>query len=266
MRRLPLAALALVAAGLPACRTRTCCPPSGGAAPTGAPARVAVAPATRAAAPALDGATAEELIAALRAGNERYRSGAALHPRQDAVGRAAVAEKQAPKVAVLACADSRVAPEVLFDQGLGDLFVVRVAGNVATDEAIASLEYAVEHLGVRAIVVLGHERCGAVKAALAGGELPGHLPQLIAHIKPAVDAVPPDAKDRENDAIAANAASAAHVLAHSGPLLEGALQHHHLSISAAVYDLDTGAVTFLPAPPPAPPGTAPAPAPHAAGH
>jgi carbonic anhydrase len=201
-------------------------------------------------APALEAATTDELLGKLIAGNERYRTGRALHPRQDAARRAAVAEAQAPRVAVLACADSRTAPEVLFDQGLGDLFVVRIAGNVASDEAVASLEYAVEHLGVTLIVVLGHERCGAVKAALAGGDLPGHLPGLIAQIRPAVAAVPEGSPDRENAVIAKHADLTARRL---GSGMGALLEHHRVLVVAAVYDLDTGAVEFVEPPPPPPP-------------
>src|SRR5262249_47565357 len=104
-----------------------------------------------------------------------------------------------------------------------------------------SLEYTVEHLGTRLVVVLGHERCGAVKAALAGGNLPGHLPALIAHVKPAVDSIPTDDKDRENHVIAANARMTAERLS-AQPIFSEAIEKHHLAIRAAVYDLDTGEV------------------------
>ncbi|MBA3939351.1 MAG: carbonic anhydrase, partial [Planctomycetes bacterium] len=115
----------------------------------------------------------------LMEGNARYVAGKATHPHQDAARRAEVTNVQKPIAIIVTCADSRVGPEVVFDQGLGDIFVLRVAGNVADDDVQASIEYAVEHLNVNLVMVLGHERCGAVKAALAGGELPGHLAGLI---------------------------------------------------------------------------------------
>jgi carbonic anhydrase len=227
-----------------------CAAPALGACRTRAPVARATPASAAAQAPALDADTTNELLEKLIAGNERYRSGRALHPRQDAARRAAVAGTQSPRVAVLACADSRTAPEVVFDQGLGDLFVVRIAGNVASDEAIASLEYAVEHLGVRLIVVLGHERCGAVKAALAGGQLPGHLPGLIAQIQPAVQAVPDGTADRENAVIAKHADLTSRKL---GSTMGELLEHHRVLVVAGVYDLDTGAVEFVePLPPPPP--------------
>jgi carbonic anhydrase len=191
----------------------------------------------------------EVLWKTLMEGNARWRGGKAVHPRQDAGRRGEVATKQNPKVVVLACADSRVSPEVVFDQGLGDLFVVRVAGNVATPEVEASIEYAAEHLGARLVVVMGHERCGAVTAALAGGEAPGHLPALLSRLKPAVDASPAGGADRTDRAIAANARLSAEGLAGNE-----VLAHLHTAVRAAVYDLDTGEVTAIPLSP-APAGT-----------
>src|SRR3954468_12627567 len=110
--------------------------------------------------------TPKEIADALIEGNRRFAAGASQHPHLDAALRAQQAEKQTPFAAVLACADSRVAPEIIFDQGIGDLFVVRVAGNIASPEAVASLAYAIEHLAVTFIMVLGHEKCGAVKATI----------------------------------------------------------------------------------------------------
>lgn len=231
-----------------------CCPPPcpppcvPAYAPAYAPASAPTAPAVSVVAPtpaALDSEDAAALWAALLEGNARYRTGHAVHPHQDAARRAAVATKQTPRVVVLTCADSRVSPEVLFDQGMGDLFVVRVAGNVATPEVEASIEYAVEHLGSRLIVVMGHERCGAVAAALAGGELPGHLPALIGRIQPAVAATPSDDPDRANHVTATNARLTADLLA-SNAILKEAAETHHVAVRAAVVDLDSGEVTEVP--------------------
>ncbi len=187
----------------------------------------------------------DDIFTLLMAGNVRWRGGLAEHPHQNATGRAMVANGQAPRVAVLTCADSRVPPEVIFDAGLGELFVLRVAGNVVTPENLASLEYAVEHLGTRAILVLGHERCGAVKAALAGGEAPGHLPALLDRIKPAVAEATAMGGDREANAIAANARIAADLIRDAKPVLKDAIATGRVAVRAAVYDLDTGAVTVV---------------------
>src|SRR5437899_1684360 len=120
-----------------------------------------------------------EAISKLKEGNGRYTSGNVQHPGQTAERRTELANTQHPFAAIVSCSDSRVPPEIVFDQGLGDLFVVRVAGNVIDDHALGSIEYAVDHLGVRLIVVLGHQSCGAVKAAketiAAKTKAPGHI-------------------------------------------------------------------------------------------
>ncbi len=186
-----------------------------------------------------------QLFQRLMAGNTRFVAGVPDHPRQDAGTRAQLAKGQKPFAIVLTCADSRVAPEVLFDQGLGDLFVLRVAGNIANDDIQASIEYAVEHLGSGLIVVLGHERCGAVKAAVAGGELPGHLPGLIEKIRPAVEKVKALPGDVLDNAIAVNARMVAQQLRDSAPLLKAKVDSGALTVLAMRYDLDTGAVDVL---------------------
>src|SRR4051812_41593914 len=131
-----------------------------------------------------------QAITLLKEGNQRFVRGGALHPRQNKTRRAETTASQHPFAAVLGCADSRVPPEVVFDQGLGDLFSVRVAGNVVDQDVLASLEYSVKHLGTRAIVVLGHQSCGAVKAALSSKEDQAKEPQAIRSlldlIKPAI--------------------------------------------------------------------------------
>jgi carbonic anhydrase len=146
--------------------------------------------------------TPDQALARLAAGNRRFMKGSLRHPRRDDRRRSALAEGQAPYAAVLGCADSRVPPEIVFDEGLGNLFVVRIAGNTAQDAVVAgSVEYSVTQLGSVAIVVLGHEECGAVKAAIdvatKGVELPGDLPAVVAPIVPVVQAAvaagtPPD--------------------------------------------------------------------------
>jgi carbonic anhydrase len=136
------------------------------------------------------GPTADQALKMLMDGNGRFVAETLKHPNQTADRRTEVSKGQHPYAVVLACADSRVGPEVIFDCGLGDVFVVRVAGNIADDADLASIEYAVEHLGVPLVVVEGHSNCGAVQATIdsvqTGTALPGHLNTLVDAIKPAV--------------------------------------------------------------------------------
>lgn len=181
----------------------------------------------------------------LIAGNARFVAGASLHLRDDPARRTAVAAGQKPFAVIVACADSRVAPELLFDQGLGDLFVVRCAGNVVDDLALGSIEYAVEHLGAATIVVVGHERCGAVTAALEGGHLPGHIAKLVEAIRPNLGDLPERGKAAVDEGVRANAAAVAEQLEACEPILSEFAHAGKLRILAARYDLDTGAVEFL---------------------
>ena len=153
----------------------------------------------------------------------------------------AVAPSQAPFAAVLGCADSRVPPELLFDQGYGDLFVVRVAGNVATPEELASLEFAVAALGSSLIMVLGHADCGAVKAAMGSDVPPGQISGLFQHITPAL---PEDGSD-VGAAVEANTLHQMEVVRRGSPLLAQAMDEGRLGLAAAVYDLASGRVRVL---------------------
>ena len=216
-------------------------------APKGHAAEAAHAPA---AAHAEGGVTPEAAMARLVAGNARYASGKPTRTHQDVRRRTEVAAGQQPFAVILACADSRVSPEIIFDQGLGDLFVCRVAGNVVDDAVLASIEYAVIHLGSTLIMALGHERCGAVKAtvdALAGhgdpadaGTRIGALASLIA---PAVRATPAGAPDPVDAAVSLNAAHAAAEIFAGSPPLRARVLAGKLKIVAARYDLDDGKVT-----------------------
>jgi carbonic anhydrase len=150
-------------------------------------------------------------------------------------------EKQEPFAAILSCADSRVPVELVFDQSIGRLFVTRVAGNIASSELIASLEYGVAVLGTKAIMVLGHAHCGAVKAAIAAKAVPGQISGLYRYIRPAVDA----AGDDLEAAIKANARIQAGLLRESSPVVGEALQQNRLKVVAAYYDLASGKVSLL---------------------
>lgn len=201
-------------------------------------------------APEVPSVPPEEALARLMAGNERYVAGRSGHPNLTMARRTEVASGQRPFAAVLACADSRVAPELIFDQGLGDLFTVRVAGNVVDDAVLASLEYSVIHLGSTLIMVLGHERCGAVKAtvdALAGKGDPADAGTKIAAlaglIAPAVRTVPPGVADPWDAAVSLNAARTAQEIFAQSPPLRARVLAGQLKIVAARYDLDDGRVS-----------------------
>jgi len=189
-----------------------------------------------------------EALERLLTGNLRFVANYRQYPGQSVERIAQVAEGQHPFAAVLTCADSRVPPELLFDQGLGDLFVVRVAGNVADDEIIGSLEYAVEHLGVRLLMVLGHERCGAVRAALEAVVLQakpeGHLEHLVHALEPAIARASAEGDLWENT-VNANVQVQVNALRASRPILHEFVEKGELRVVGARYDLDTGLVTLL---------------------
>ncbi len=132
--------------------------------------------------------SARKALDRLKEGNQRFCKDNLGHEKQDAARRGELAGGQQPFAVILSCAGSRVVPELVFDTGLGEIFVVRVAGNIANTSSIASIEYAIQHLNpkVNLVVVLGHEGCGAVKAALGGGDCGHHLNMLLAHLQPAV--------------------------------------------------------------------------------
>src|SRR5215831_3358340 len=148
---------------------------------------------------------ADAALAKLKEGNARFSNSKVSEGKPTAAKRAETAKGQHPFAIVLGCADSRTSPEIVFDQNIGDLFVVRNAGNLVDDHTLGSIEYAVEHLGVRLVVVLGHERCGAVTAALAGDTAPGHVQALVRDIQPAVQAVKGKPGDATQLAVAENA-------------------------------------------------------------
>src|SRR5213078_2805325 len=213
-----------------------------------------------------------EAISRLKAGNARYTSGKEQPPEssqerafeatnsyenagltflgmtadQAAKRRAELTKSQHPFTIIVSCSDSRVPPEIVFDQGLGDLFIVRVAGNVINDEGLGSIEYSVDHLGTRLILVLGHQSCGAVKAAretiAAKGKAPGHIESLVTAIKPAVEAT---AKDDLDATIKANVKNVVLALRSSAPILKAEVDSGKIQVIGGYYSLDTGAVTFL---------------------
>ncbi len=174
-------------------------------------------------------------------GNSRYVNHTRSYPNQDVARRESLTSGQSPFAVIVACADSRVVPEAMFDTGLGELFVIRVAGNVASSEVTASVGYAVEHLGTKLVVMLGHESCGAVGAAIAGGDLGSHLNRLCSQIAPAHQ----DAgSDDVNTVVAANARRQANRMQDESSLIQKGVQAGAVVVPA-VYSLATGAVSFL---------------------
>ena len=214
-----------------------------------------------------------EAISRLKEGNGRFISGNMQHPHDSADERAYIAKNsyenpdtislgmtseqaakrrgeltksQHPFAIILSCSDSRVPPEIVFDEGLGDLFIVRVAGNVLNNEGLGSIEYGVDVLGARLILVLGHQSCGAVDAAMktvaAKGKAPGHIQSLVTAIKPVVQSTP---KGDLDTMIKANVKHVVDALRSSTPILKAKVDSGDVQVIGGYYTLDTGAVTFL---------------------
>ncbi|MCB0164337.1 MAG: carbonic anhydrase [Anaerolineae bacterium] len=186
-----------------------------------------------------------EALQMLKNGNQRYVEAQLTHPDQTPQRRTDLSGGQSPFAIVLGCADSRVPPEIVFDQGLGNIFTIRVAGNVIDDIVLGSIEYAAEHLHTPLMVVLGHSNCGAVAATLAGGELGGHLPSLAEAIQPAVNMAKDQAGDVLDNAVRINAKMMAEHLRQSEPILAKLVNSGQFKVVAARYDLASGVVDFL---------------------
>ena len=178
---------------------------------------------------------AEWPMEALKAGNARFVKGELTCDRDYAADRERLSHGQRPFAVVLCCSDSRVSPEIVFDQGLGDLFVIRNAGNVVDEDVLGSIEYAVEHLGTSLVVVMGHANCGAVTAACQNAELPGHIKTLAMRIRPAVS------MDRLIDISARR-----HALRMAHEIADDAIvRHEKAQVVAAFYDIRSGVVEWL---------------------
>ena len=188
----------------------------------------------------------DEVLDLLRAGNERYLNGK-THKHDFHADRAELAQSQHPIAVVLSCSDSRVVPQFAFDQGSGKLFVVRVAGNIATAFGIASIEYAVEYLKTPLIYVLGHTSCGAVDAAIkvvkSGAEFPGELPGLVASIARAVHTTESKTGDHLTNAVHENVRLTVANLANSSQIIQSRMQSGKLRVVGGVYELASGKVS-----------------------
>ncbi|MEG4970510.1 carbonic anhydrase [Microcoleus sp. B6-A1] len=194
---------------------------------------------------AISDITPDGALKKLMAGNQRYLQQKRTFPDQARSRVVEVAKGQHPFATILACSDSRVAPEIIFDQGLGDLFDIRVAGNFLDDVVLGNMEYATLELGVPLLVILGHERCGAVKAALDGKAVPGHISTLVAAIKPAVDSTKGQKGDAWDNAVRANVKMNVNKLKLASPILAKAVKAGKLKVVGGRYDLDSGKVEII---------------------
>lgn len=195
--------------------------------------------------------SADEALALLKEGNGRYVSSQTQHPNQGIKRRISTATKgQQPFAAILSCSDSRVPVEVLFDRGVGDIFVIRVAGNVANTDETGSIEYAVDHLGTPVFIVLGHTNCGAVSAVVQGADLHGNIIPIRNAIFTAVTTAKthhPSAPEDKliDEAIKANVWQAIEDVFRTSPITVARVKSGKLKVEGAVYDIETGAVTWM---------------------
>jgi carbonic anhydrase len=193
---------------------------------------------------ALPTVSPDEALQKLMEGNQRFAQHHPQHPDQTEARVREVAQAQHPFATVLSCADSRVSAEIVFDQGIGDIFDVRIAGNIATPAAIGSIEYAVVLLETPLLMVLGHERCGAVTAAVQNKPLPGEIGTFVKAILPAVDRVKDQPGDTVDNAVTANVRYQMEQLQRSS-LVSERVQSGQLKLVGGRYDLDTGTVTIV---------------------
>jgi carbonic anhydrase len=189
--------------------------------------------------------TADQSLTTLREGNRRFTENRSTHPHQTPERRAELLAGQLPFASILTCSDSRVVPEMLFDQGLGDLFVVRIAGNVVDDAVRESLDYSVAHLDVRLIVVLGHTKCGAVTEAVSGEDRSDDTGRLMTLLRPAVEMSRGEPGDHATNAVFANIRIVVDTLRRSAPAPDRPGKHEGVQIIGAVYDIGTGRVEWL---------------------
>lgn len=188
---------------------------------------------------------ADNALRKLLEGNQRYVDQIPMRQRLLNTRRIETAKAQHPFAIIVSCSDSRVPPELIFDQGLGDLFVIRIAGNIVDDIGIGSIEYAAEHLGAKLIMVLGHKRCGAVTAASQPNEVPGHIKNIVDMIRPSIQNVGGSRLDRVDFCIRENAVAVGRKLRETAPILSHLAHEGKLKIVSAYYDLDSGVVSLL---------------------
>jgi carbonic anhydrase len=197
------------------------------------------------------GVSSDEVLNRLKEGNLRFATGHSAHPHADLARMTDTASHgQHPVVTVLSCSDSRVPVELLFDQGIGDVFVVRVAGNVCAVDELGSIEYGADHLGTPVLVVLGHTHCGAVTAVATGAEVHGHIRPLVDHIKPALDKAQHSHPELHGEAlvpaaIEANVWQAIEDVLNQSPVVRQRAKDHKLKVVGAIYEIENGSVKWL---------------------
>ncbi|MBD2457261.1 twin-arginine translocation signal domain-containing protein [Nostoc sp. FACHB-87] len=187
----------------------------------------------------------QEALKRLIEGNQRFVEDKRMNPNQSKLRLQETALGQYPFAAILGCADSRVPAEIVFDQGLGDLFVVRLAGNVVSQEGVGSLEFATAVLGAPLIVVLGHTKCGAVSAAVKGDPLPGRIGIFVEEIKPSVELVRDKTGNLEDNSVISNVKYQVRRLEESSTILKQLIKENKLKIAGGSYDVATGKVKFV---------------------
>ncbi len=233
---LRLAGLSVLSAGLAACGSST---------PAAAPATLVPSPE-----PTVEPAitSPDDALARLREGNQRFVADKEGHPNSNPARRTTVAAKQQPFATVLGCVDSRVPPELIFDRGLGDIFVIRTAGHTLDHAVTGSIEFGAAELKIPLILVLGHERCGAVKATIdilgGTGEAPGDIAMLVQAITPAVEEARAKPGDLLDNAVEINVTRTIATLSATSVLAD-LITQSKVKIAGAIYDLDTGVVRFL---------------------
>jgi carbonic anhydrase len=194
--------------------------------------------------------TASEVIALLSKGNARFAAGKPDYSHEGAARRAETAQGQHPIATIISCSDSRVPPEILFDEGIGDLFIVRVIGNIGSVDETGSAEYGVEHLGTPLLVVLGHTKCGAVTAAVTHAEVHGSIPPLLSHINPSVRTARHEHPELKGDqlideAIKTNVFHSIQELFTRSRIIRERIHSGKLKVVGAVYDISSGTVNWL---------------------
>jgi carbonic anhydrase len=193
--------------------------------------------------------SSQEALQKLLEGNKRYIGATMSYPNQTKQRRTELLQGQFPFAVVLGCADSRIPPEILFDQGIGDIFVIRVAGNITSPEVIGSIEYAVEHLSVPLVMVMGHESCGAVGAtvdAVANNvDVPGNVGSVVEAIKPAVQRVQATSENMVENAVRANVELVVEQLKASKPLLSSYVEQGKVRIVGSYYSMKSGEVDII---------------------
>ncbi|MDD2791698.1 MAG: carbonic anhydrase [Sediminibacterium sp.] len=180
-------------------------------------------------------------------GNKRFAKMKPVHPDEDVYRLRSVTREQHPFAVIVSCSDSRVSPELIFDQGIGDLFIIRTAGNILGNIGLGSIEYAVEHLHVKLIMVLGHERCGAVSAFVQGEKVPGHIRDIIDSLKQEIEikAIPYTDPNRLNDCINANVEHGIRQLTTQSEIIREKVEEKELRIVGGIYNLDNLRVKLI---------------------